>query len=274
MIGNPLVSVIITTKDEEVAIKSLLQSIKKQSYGNIEIILIDNNSTDKTKEIAKSLGSKVYSFGPERSAQRNYGAKIAKGKYLFFLDADMQLTKNIVKECVENSKGIGGIIIPEVSVAIRFWEKVKAFERTFYNIDGGYLIEAARFFNKKIFENMKGYDETITGPEDWDLTERIEKSGFKIGRIKKNIYHKEKIPSIATLLRKKYYYALSAHTYLSKHKVSVFNSKTVYFFRPVFYKNWKKILKYPILSSSLFILLFLEQIAGGFGYIRGRIKKA
>ena len=52
---NPLVSVIITTKDEEKNIINCIKSIKKQSYKNTEIIVIDQDSTDGSKEILKSI---------------------------------------------------------------------------------------------------------------------------------------------------------------------------------------------------------------------------
>src|SRR3989338_3924195 len=104
-----LVSVIVTTRNEERNIERFWKSIKSQSYKNIECITIDNKSRDKTKEIAKKY-SKVYDKGPERSAQRNFGARKAKGKYVLFLDADMELTKNVIAESVNNFKGNIGMI--------------------------------------------------------------------------------------------------------------------------------------------------------------------
>lgn len=274
---NNLVSVIIITKNEERVIRGLLLSINNQSYRKLEIILVDNNSSDNTKEIAKSLRVRVLNCGPERSAQRNYGAKISKGYYLLFLDADMTLSKKVIEECMKvmatNNK-IGAVTIPETSNASNFWEKVKAFERSLYNIHGDPITDAARFFRKDIFIKVGGYDETITGPEDWDLPETIRKKGFKIGRIEEKIYHQERIPSISSLAKKKFCYALPAYKYLSKHNIPVIGSKTIYFLRPIFYKNWKKILTHPILSSGLFLMLLIEQMAGGLGYIYGRLSKA
>jgi len=63
----------------------------------MEIIVVDNNSQDKTKEIAYRYTDKVYNFGPERSAQRNFGVKQAAGKYILYLDADMVLSENVMK---------------------------------------------------------------------------------------------------------------------------------------------------------------------------------
>lgn len=271
-----MVSVIITTKNESAVIKRLLTSLRRQSYKNIEIILIDNNSSDATKKIAKRFTNKVYNFGPERSAQRNFGAKIAKGKYFLFLDADMQLPSSIIEECVKVArvdKNIGAIVIPEVSEAHTFWEKVKGFERSFYNEKGDPVTDAARFFSREAFSSGGGYDEMITGPEDWDLPETIRELTYIIGRIEVKIHHQERIQSPLSLAKKKFYYGLRAHRYLSKHKISTVGPKTIYFLRPVFYKHLDRIFAHPILSTGMFIMLTAELIGGGLGYLVGKIKK-
>lgn len=271
-----LVSVIITTKNEEDVIERLIKSIKSQTFKNIEIILVDNNSKDRTIKITKRFVVKIYNFGPERSAQRNFGAKKAGGNYFLFLDADMKLSKSVIKECFELCQGaqkIGGVIIPEESKASTFWEKVKAFERSFYNEQGDEITDAARFFKKIAFNQVGGYDEEITGPEDWDLPESIKKSGYKIGRINSKIYHYERIKSLFEVARKKFYYGLRVHRYLAKQNISPFNPKTIYFLRPVFYKKINKFLAHPVLSMGLFIMLTIELIAGGLGFLIGRIKK-
>src|SRR3989338_8449801 len=126
-----LVSVIITTKNEDDVIKKLLQSINNQTYKKVEVILVDNNSEDNTIKIAsKFKGVKIYNWGPERSAQRNYGVRKSFGEFLLFLDADMRLSPKVVESCVKatkSKKNIGSVVIPEQSEAYIFWEKVKAF---------------------------------------------------------------------------------------------------------------------------------------------------
>jgi glycosyltransferase involved in cell wall biosynthesis len=270
---KPLVSVVVTTKNEEGVLARLLQSIDKQVYKNIEMLVIDNKSSDSTKKIAKKFTKKVFDKGPERSAQRNFGAKKSKGKYLLFLDADMQLSEKVVMECVElarKNKKVGAITIPEESVATNFWEEVKAFERSFYNLEGDLDIEAARFFSSEAFESVGGYDVNITGPEDWDLPESIRKEGYKQKRIKAKIYHYERIKGPFSFAKKKYYYALKSHRYLKKHNVSAISPKTIYFLRPVFYKHYKKIIVSPMLSMGMLLMLSVETIGGGLGYIKGK----
>lgn len=273
-ISKGLVSVIVTTKNEQDVLKRLLDSVKRQTYFELEIIVVDNNSTDHTKEIAKSFTNRVFNFGPERSAQRNLGAKKAKGVYLLFLDADMELSRDVLKECVEvycKNPNLGGVAISERSKAVYFWEKVKAFERSFYNEKGDPVTDAARFFKKRVFQKAGGYDGTITGPEDWDLSETIIELGFKIDRIKAHINHRERVSSPWILAKKKFYYALSAYRYLEKHDIHMVSPKTIYFLRPVFYKNWKKLLFHPVMSLAMFVMLSVELAGGGIGYLIGRI---
>lgn len=90
---RPLVSIIIPAYNAEKFIKSAIESALKQTYQNIEIIVIDGGSKDKTAQIAKSFNDPriVYFFYQEnrgQSAARNTGIEIAKGKYIAFLDAD------------------------------------------------------------------------------------------------------------------------------------------------------------------------------------------
>ncbi len=270
-----LVSVIITSRNEADVIGRLLDSINRQTYKNIEVILVDNNSTDITKDLAKKNGASVYNFGPERSAQRNFGAKKARGKYLLFLDADMELTSKVVASCVEvaEKEDIAGVVIPEQSIATNFWGRVKAYERSFYNERGDPITDAARFFSKKVFLSVGGYDESITGPEDWDLPDRVREAGHKIGRSNERLYHHEQGISLWRLFKKKFYYGLNSHKYLEKHRIPLVSPKTVYFLRPLFYKSWFSLILHPILSIAMIYMLLVELIGGGLGYLIGRIKE-
>ncbi|MEK7550218.1 MAG: glycosyltransferase family A protein [Patescibacteria group bacterium] len=277
MKNKSLVSVIIPVYNRPDLIKKLLISISKQKYKKIETIVIDDASTDDTLKVAKKYSPGVYTRKHlERSTQRNFGANKAKGEFLLFLDSDMELTTNVIADCVKEikiDKKIGGIVIPEKSVGKTFWEKIKAYERSFYNSAGDQITDAARFFNRAVFEKVGGFDEAIIGPEDWDLAESIKKRGYKIGRIKSEIIHNEQILGLASLIRKKYYYAVNAHKYLKKQNISPFSPKTIYFFRPVFYKNWKKVIFHPVLGMGMFIMFSFELLGGGIGYIVGKYFK-
>ncbi len=261
------ISAVITTKNEEEVVGDLLRSIKNQSCKNFEIILVDNNSTDRTTQIAKTFDARVFDKGPERSIQRNWGVEKAKGEYVLILDADMVLTKDVLKDCAQKigkDKTLGGLVIPEVSFGEGFWSKFKIFEREFYLEDE--TIEAPRFFNKAVFKKFGGYDEEITGPEDWDLPLRMKKAGIKIGRIKSVIRHNEGRFSPFKSARKKFYYASHAGVFLKRHPEQIFVKGNL-MFRPVFFKKWKKMAGSPILTIGMFTVKLIEAVSAMSGVV-------
>lgn len=170
MITKSSVSVIITTKNKQTNIKNCLESIRTQTYtqDKIEIIVVDNNSTDRTKEIAKRFTDKVYNFGPERSAQRNFGVRQSRGEYILYLDADMMLSESVISKCIEKCENDGciALYIPERIIGNGFWVKVRDFERSFYNAT---CIDCVRFVRRDKFLEIDGFDENLAGPEDWDF---------------------------------------------------------------------------------------------------------
>ena len=272
-----LVSIIITTKNEAAVIKRLLVSLKDQSYKNIEIIVVDHPATiDKTGRIAKRYTRNVFVKGPERSTQRNFAITKSKGRYILILDADMNLSKDVVKECVDiftrqkKKEKIGGVIIPEKSYGAGIWAKAKALEREVNK--GEEYFEAARFFPKNVFEEFGGYDTSLTGPEDWDLPQRISRK-YKIFRIRSFIRHSEGRPTLIGLAKRKYYYGLSVDKYLKKQNLPIIGKTTVYFLRPAFYRNWRLIVRDPWTGFCMIVMLFFENFGGGLGYLAGKFRK-
>lgn len=209
-------SVIVATKNEQGNIGTLLKSLKGQLNRDTEIILVDNFSTDKTVEIAKPLVDTVIKAGNERSAQRNIGAKAAKGKWLLFLDADMELPQGLLKECMEKvqkSAETVGIVIDEQSRGRNFLSRIKSVEKMLTSRNS--QIEAARFFKKSIFAKVGGYDQNLIAGEDWDLSIRAAKLGL-FSRIYSKIIHHENM-TFWQDIKKKYYYAQNIQKYAKKH---------------------------------------------------------
>lgn len=104
MIKMPVkVSIVIPTYNEEAEIENCLESLKKQTYKNIEIIIVDDGSTDKTKEMVEKNKSIKLIRGAHKGPgfSRNLGAEKAKGKILIFVDADMTFDKNYVNNLVQ-----------------------------------------------------------------------------------------------------------------------------------------------------------------------------
>jgi len=256
---DPLVSVIVTTKNEEHNISACLESVIQQSTPPLEIILVDNYSLDKTSEIAQEYGAKIFQQGPERSAQRNYGVENAQGKYILYLDADMRLSQKVIEECVsccEADDKICGIYIPEFIVGKGFWINVRRFERSFYD---GTVIDAVRFVPKSAFQQVKGFDVKLTGPEDWDFDKKIRGLGKTIVA-DANLEHDEGEFNLHHYLGKKNYYSKGFNKYIDKWGVNDSDVRRQlspwYRFLGVFVEHGKfvKLVKHPILTLAMYYL--------------------
>jgi len=272
--AGELVSIVIPAFNEERNIVNCLDSIKKQSYKKIEVVLVDDCSTDNTAIIAKNQLDELnlirLKSHKERGFVRNLGAKQSKGDYLLFIDADMILNKKVIEECVaqiQTDPNMGGIIVPEESVGEGYWTKVRALEKKCYQGDDN--IEAARFYGKKAFWRVGGWDEKMISGEDWDLTRRIRKN-YEIGRISEKIFHNEGKLSIWKVIRKKFYYASNSQTYLRKYPMRL-KDVIFFIFRPAYFRNWRLILSDPLHGLGLLFLKTIELAVGALGYLLSKL---
>lgn len=273
---NPLVSVIVPTKNSAATLEACLESIKEQTYCPIELIVVDNHSSDATQEIAKQFTDKVFVKGPERSGQRNYGAARASGHYLLMIDSDMELNRKVVKACSDEAladPAVKGVIIPEESFGVGLWAQCKQLERSFYM--GVPWIEAARFFNRVAYEAVDGYNETLVSGEDWDLSKRIEEIG-NITRIGEVIRHNEGHVSLWRTLKKKYYYARHAKAYLVRNpeKSKLFSKIGPIERYKLFLSEPRKLLAHPFLSVAMLVMKTAEFASGGLGYVLSAAPKS
>ncbi len=268
---KPLVSVIITTYNEEENISRLLKSIQRQSYSNLEMIVVDNYSKDKTKAMASRFTPHIYEASGERSRQRNFGARNSSGYFYIFLDADMELEKDLINEAVGlfQNNNYAALIIPEKSEGDGFWARVKALEKECYL--GDPLMEAPRFFEKKSFWKIGGFDENLIASEDWDIANRFKKADLKKGRTSQKIIHHEGKLSLKEAVRKKFYYGKNLPLYLKKNPGLAFSQYQP--FRPAFFKSWRKLLSQPMIALGLFFLKFCEYSAGALGIIKSQLIK-
>jgi glycosyltransferase involved in cell wall biosynthesis len=268
---HPLVSVIVPTKNSSEFLEACLKSIKNQTFKDIEIIVVDNHSTDKTPAIAKRYADKFYTKGPERSAQRNYGVKKSAGDYVAIIDSDMELTERVIESCID-ALGDGAktraIIIPEESFGKGFWAQCKKLERSFYvGVD---WIEAARFFDKNLYFELKGYNENLVSGEDWDLSQRAA-TQTKVSHADSFIMHNEGNLKLWHLLKKKYYYAQMLSNYLRTNKgVAAVHYQTGPVTRyKLFFMHPAKLFRHPLHGAGMLFMKTLEFGCGAIGLIRG-----
>ena len=110
------VSLIVPTRNSARTLAACLESCNNQTHEDVEVIVVDNSSTDGTVEIAHELADLVLDQKPERSAQRNRGAAESTGDIVVFIDSDMVLEPTVVADFVEvfeRRPEVGAVIIPE-----------------------------------------------------------------------------------------------------------------------------------------------------------------
>jgi len=261
---NPLVSVIIPAYNTARTIEACINSILSQTYRNIEIIINDAGSKDKSIEIIRKFKKvKLIFRNPNRSKARNIGAMMAKGKYLFHIDSDMELTPVLVENCVKlcEKKGYDALIVPEVSVGKTFWHLVRAIEKlTFLNDE--YMESANRFIKKSVYTAVDGYDESITAGEDFDIHQRLLHRKKKIGRAMAFIKHHE-VLKVTETWKKGYVYGRTFKTYIQKYPV--LTGKQFSVIRPAYIRNRGLLFSHPLLLLGLIIMkgvMYVYTVAG------------
>jgi glycosyltransferase involved in cell wall biosynthesis len=269
-----------------------LESIKLQTWANTEIIVVDNSSTDNTQVIAQEFTDKVFTKGPERSAQRNFGMiDKSEGEYVIYIDADMIVSPSLIESCVVHARRTGAVAlhISEIVLGRNYFSRVRRFERGFYD---GTPVDGARFFHRHSFMQVGGFDERLFekgSGEDWDIDKLmkqigrvelldlrqakhlnvnwtmcpfIEQRGVAYDPAFHGIYHNESEFRLLPYLKKKSYYSLGFDGYIEKwgkedpdirRQFSV-----VYRFWTIFTENgkWRRLLMRPDLTLGMYFLRF------------------
>ena len=184
---NKLISIIMPVKNGENYLKEALENIKEQNL-NMEIIVVNDGSTDNTENVAKEYGciviNKEKSEGPVKA--KNDALKMANGEYILFHDHDDLMRGNALKTLyneIENDINISAVeakvkdfISPDVpqEEAIRTVIKPEAYFGLF---SGAILIR------KAVFDVIGFFDESVTAGEIIDWQGKMDKNNLKIKKI-------------------------------------------------------------------------------------------
>ncbi len=192
-----LVSIIIPCFNAEKWIKEAIESCFKQSYPRLEIIVIDDGSTDRSLEILKSYQSKIiWETGPNRGGNyaRNRGFSLSKGEYIQFLDADDYFAPNKIEnqvKCLEETKA--DIVYGDITYQHHLPDgKIVLEPANFFGISGeqadvlesllvyGCLPPVAYLFRREIILKSRGWDESLKAGQDRDFLISLLLNGAKI----------------------------------------------------------------------------------------------
>ncbi|WP_295612652.1 MJ1255/VC2487 family glycosyltransferase [uncultured Methanobrevibacter sp.] len=184
-----ILSIIIPTYNEEEYLPILLESIKQQKFDDYEIIIADANSTDRTREIAEEYGC-IITEGGLPAVGRNNGAKIAKGEYLLFLDSDLKLTDDYLRDTIYEFR------MERLGIAITQMKPLseKSEAQLFHYLANQFMIGVEKIkphgagcygiiVKRELHEKYGGFNEELTFGEDSEYIRRLGSSEqFKVLR--------------------------------------------------------------------------------------------
>ena len=269
---KPKVSVRIPTRNSAQHLESCIESVRAQRYANVEVIVIDNASSDATPAIARAKADLFLSQGRERSEQLNAGASLATGKYLYRIDGDFILDPDIIGEAVSlcETEGFDAIAVHNDSdPRVSFWAEVRNFERQMYKYDP--TIVGARFFLKRAFDAVGGFDEELIAGEDYDIHNRLLNAGYKIGAALAGEVHLGEPVSLLEFARKSYFYGQSMGAFVRKngrrglHQVSPV--------RGAFFRHWKDFVQHPLLALGFGVMQSVKYSFGAAGLLVACVKR-
>ncbi len=188
---HSLVSVIMPALNAEKYIEESISSVIKQSYKNLELLIIDDGSTDRTASIVSQMVKDdnriIYLKNPGKgvSAARNVGIKNAQGDYITFLDSDDIYHPDAVKlraEYLDNNENVKAVFceirLTDPNLKGIGWVIPGKSVVTFPDFHGNAVQTPTLMFRSDIIKRV-GFDESFTNGEDWLCWQRIARMGVE-----------------------------------------------------------------------------------------------
>jgi glycosyltransferase involved in cell wall biosynthesis len=190
--GKPFVSVVIPCFNYGHFIGEAIESVLKQSYGNVEIIVVNDGSTDNTSEVARKYGvTLIEQENQGVSAARNRGIRESHGGWVMCLDADDMLHPDYIDHCMEVDADIVSAGTQMIGDSNGTWLCPATVQyKDFFKRN---CVNCSALFKKRVWEVTGGFDEKMRGGfEDYDLWWRAAKEGFKIAAVQEYLFYYRK----------------------------------------------------------------------------------
>lgn len=183
------VSVIIPCYNAVKYVEETLQSVSSQTFKNIEIIAVDDGSTDDTFSIIDSYKDidnrlkviKIQNGGSSKA--RMEGAKLAKGEYLLFLDSDDIISPTYIEKCISIARQGYDIVYTKIQFFGRKSGELYLPEFNLLDFLCSNCIYVSALIRKSLFDLVGGFDMSISQMEDWECFINMIKNGGKVYRI-------------------------------------------------------------------------------------------
>jgi glycosyltransferase involved in cell wall biosynthesis len=213
---SPLVSVVIPCHGGEAFIRDAIESVLRQSHPNVELVVVDDASTDESWAIIGEYGKALVAERNSRNRgacySRNRGAALACGRFLMFLDADDCITPDTIEALVGAMDAPGaGLAACKWSFFVRSGESWIPVESGFPEdppggdflrawLGGWYIPTCALLWRRTAFDETGGWDESLAANQDGDLALRALLSGMSIEQANGGLGLYRKQPGLQTTL--------------------------------------------------------------------------
>jgi len=211
---NPLISVVIPTRNRSLLLKRAIESVLSQRYGNMELIIVDDASEDTTLDVVKSYQKSFRKFKYIHNnrqcgaaGSRNIGIRAASGKCISFLDDDDEWLPEKLgsqKDFLDAHPDIMAVscwyiedIYGRKRTKVKKYDRVSFKDMLWENFMGSFSFVMVR---REIFDKIGLLDETLTNCQDWDIWLRVSRD-YKIGVVNRylTIYYRHSGKKISTL---------------------------------------------------------------------------
>jgi glycosyltransferase involved in cell wall biosynthesis len=264
---SQLVSVVVPTKNTIRTIERCLRSIREQTWTAVELVVIDNFSTDGTWRVAQEFADVAIQAGPERSAQRNLGVEKASSEWVLWIDADMELPATILERAMEAAQRdrADGVFVPEVTVGDGYWTRCRALERSCCTEER--LVQSPRLVRREYLLGTGGFQSSLTGTEDAELRTRMLEEGQTLTWIPDLIIHDEGRLELSGILRKRYYYGRGLAWY-KRHHPGALSGQAVAAVG-AYRRHWRRLTAEPTVAVGVAVMRVSELAAYGLGALVG-----
>jgi biofilm PGA synthesis N-glycosyltransferase PgaC len=272
---NPLISVIIPAHNEEEIIEFTIRSVLEQNLHNLQIIVVDDGSSDKTNQICRRLAEREPRLSILHNDQRvgkfsgqNLALNFCRGEYVIILDSDSSLQRDAFFEALKkfHDPDVGAVscnlramnsrknIITrlqdfEYLTSISLGRISQAWWGTLFIVSGGYGV-----FRKEALQNVGGYD-VHTG-EDGDVTIKIRKAGWKIAFAPRSLCLTNVPGSVLSLIRQRLRWDNCLINIPVRKHGNMYNPFNAGFTWPNFFGGLDNIFFQSVLNFVFFIYLF------------------
>ena len=248
------ISAVVPTYNNEDIIEECLTSLLNQSRKFDDIIVVDNASTDKTRDIVSKFPVKTIFLerNMERCYSRNTGWKAAKGDVIAIIESDSVYNREWGEKILECFEAEADAVIDRRTV----YNPKTFISKTndeFFRVrmdEKRYKPFSAWVYKRDVLEKLNGYDEVMVGFEDTELGDRLIKKGYKIMYQPQAIqYHKGEPTSLMDEFKRAWWFGVRTHKYYKKYPKKVPYTKFALFSYLTI-----SILIPPLFSVSLLVL--------------------